>query len=283
MESPDRLTPKDWADCVNLLNNTLGSEMPVERMESYRKLLKDLPVKAVKSAVAKILMENQYLGPNRYPTVAEIRSVATALSIGVVATPEQAFERAMASVKRYGLDQPDKAHEMCGEQVWSCIKMSGGFERFCDCTSADKSALLAQFLDAWQRNVTAEHSRKSLPESMRPETVGLSKIDGKIEQKIVKEQLEKLANNVTLPLLEGESVSEREGVSKWFHKSEIDSNLPVDPRPGDDISRGYYISVRHRGETVYRLKSAQSVKLLMQCAPQLTPGIVAAYSGESNV
>ena len=283
MATTDRLTPKDWFECVNLMNTTLNGEMPAVQMESYRKMLCDLPATAVKNAVVKVLMENTYLSANRYPTVAEIRKLAAELSIGVIATPEQAFERAMASVKRYGLDQPDKAHEMCGEQVWSCIKMSGGFERFCDCTSADKSALLAQFRDAWQRNVTAEHSRKSLPESMRPETVGLSKIDGKIEQKIVKEQLEKLANNVTLPLLEGESVSEREGVSKWFHKSEIDSNLPVDPRPGDDISRGYYISVRHRGETVYRLKSAQSVKLLMQCAPQLTPGIVAAYSGESNV
>lgn len=264
------MTQAEWAKCVQILDAALTGEMSAGQIEVYHRLLKDLPAEKVKLAVYKLLAENKYLNAKRYPNAAEIREAVQILTHGQFATAEEAFKLARAAVKRYGLDQSDKAHQMCGETVWGCIKAIGGFGRLCDCSPVDLNSLFAQFRDAWTRYAGTTQALESLPNGLRPQVVGVpAEKDVSPERKAIELQLAKIGERVTLPLLEGDvepvkRSAKREGGSQIVHESEVDSSLPMNPAPGVDISRGYYTSYTVRGERLIRYFSADLVARMIR-------------------
>jgi hypothetical protein len=231
------MTTEEWASCVQIMNVTLGGEMPFPQLEGYFRLLKHFPGLDVKKAVARILRENEHLHAKRYPSIAEITKAAQACQ-GVLATPEDAYDRARAAVKRYGLDQSAKAREMCGETLWTIMNMSGGYERFCDCSPDERSALFAQFRNAWIGNAQATMDRVA-GDGRGPKVLGLP--DVQEVQKTIQERtvlaLENLANNVTL----SPHSEDAEPVGRPAPQFKIEPGFPVNPKPGDDLSRGYYV------------------------------------------
>jgi len=265
------MNEKQWAKCVEILNCGLAGEMPAAQMEVYRRLLADLDAVQVEKACYKLLAENKWLNSKRYPNPAEIREAVQLLTHGQFATAEAAFERAREAVKRYGLDQSEQAHKMCGDTVWKCIKSLGGFERFCDCTPDDRPALFAQFRDAWNRYTSTTQALETLPNGLRPKVVGMPvEKDPTPERKAIEQQLAKIGERVTLPLLDGpversgKSPAKREGVSQVVSADDVDPELPMNPAPGDDISRGYYTSYTRQGEQVIRFFSAEAVAELIE-------------------
>lgn len=264
------MTQPEWATCVQILDAALTGEMTAGQIEIYHRILKDLPADKVKLAVYKLLAENKYLNAKRYPNPAEIREAVQVLMHGQFATAEEAFKVARAAVKRYGLDQSDKAHQMCGDTVWNCIRAIGGFGRLCDCSPDNLPAMFAQFRDAWTRYASTTQALESLPSGLRPQVVGVpAEKDVSLGRKAVELQLEKLGERVTLPLLEGhvepiKRTAKREGDSQVVHESEVDSSLPMNPAPGVDISNGYYTSYTVRGERLIRFFSAELVARMIQ-------------------
>jgi hypothetical protein len=265
------MTAEQWAKCVQILNAALSGEMSAAQIEVYHRLLRDLPAIQVEKAVYKLLAENKWLNAKRYPNPAEIREAVQLLTHGQFASPEAAFERALAAVKRYGLFEPKKARKMCGETLWKCMRSIGMYERFCDATPDDRTALFAQFHKAWTSFASATTAMEALPEKLRPATVGLpAEEDRSAERKAIEMQLAKIGECVTLPLLDGEVAepikrpAKREGVSRVLSASQIDPSLPVNPGPGDDISRGYYSSITVHGEPFVRFFSAEAVAAMMR-------------------
>lgn len=94
---------------------------------------------------------------------------------GVEMTADQAIGLVWHAVKKhqgYDADCHRAAYADLGPKIVAAMKAAGGYQRFCDCESGDKSSLTAQFREAWNASVRREEQYRRLPTALLPRVNG---------------------------------------------------------------------------------------------------------------
>jgi hypothetical protein len=150
-----------------------GKSMPVEQVDGYFGLLRDLPFAAVELAAKRALLESQY---PMIPPVGVLRRLASA----ALAPPDslwgEAWEQALQAVRRYSLDEEYRALESLPPLVARAAR-AVGWRALCDSNPANCSTLRAQFRDVYTSFTRREEAEQRLPSPLR---AAVAKIAGRI-------------------------------------------------------------------------------------------------------
>lgn len=114
------------------------------------------------------------------PTIADVKEAMQkqrALARGDL-TAGEAWEKVIKAMHRWGYYQPDKAHEMLGDEIWAVIRQCGGWAVCCD---SEMTVISAQFERRYnarkERQAYAEKLPAGLIEGVR-ELLGVMMIEG---------------------------------------------------------------------------------------------------------
>lgn len=154
----------------------LAAGFPFPMAPAWLKLLmeavKHFDAEHVRVAVLRAVMTHEH---QSHPPIATIIRYADEAANGVEMTADQAIGLVWAAVKKHQGHDADchrAAYADLGPKVVAVMKAAGGYQRFCDCKSADKGTLTAQFREAWNATIRRQEQHRRLPAALVPRVNG---------------------------------------------------------------------------------------------------------------
>lgn len=134
-----------------------------EQRKVYFSTLRDLEPKAWESAVSRCLAELEF---KHIPMPGLLRRYADEADHGLDMTADEAFSVLRSAFATCPADDPQKARQALGVDVWEIVQSIGGW--FDCCQSEDRGTLFAQFRDAWNSRVRRQQAQRRLPGGLKP-------------------------------------------------------------------------------------------------------------------
>ena len=152
-----------FAELMGHLISATGKKMATKEVESWRRLLSDIPDEHLKSAILRAACECE-----AFPSVALIRRLAAESRYGATPTSAVAWERVLSAVRRHGIYEPEKAREFVGLLAWRAAGGDQGWRHLCDMEADQRTHFAAQFAKRWDQLATTVEKRRALPARLRP-------------------------------------------------------------------------------------------------------------------
>lgn len=152
---------------LNLLKGLVSATgmRPLEpaECEFWYRCLSDLPDEALRNAVARFAMAG-----DGWPTVAKIRALADEAMHGQPVPAEDAFERLVAVVRRYGSYDPHGGIAKLDDRTKRALNACGGWMWACEMSCENRQIFAAQFRRAYESIKARELEHRRLPAAIRP-------------------------------------------------------------------------------------------------------------------
>lgn len=135
-------------------------------------LLGDMEYKVLNAAIQKYMLTNKFP-----PTIADLREIATTISIGDIPDWGEGWERVLLAIRKYGFYRESEALETMDELTKTCVKRLGWRNL---CMSENNNADRANF-----RMIYEQLSERTKKESVLP--LSLSKTIKQLNTNVVKQ------------------------------------------------------------------------------------------------
>lgn len=171
------MTAIEMAKVLALINSVYqrGDKAPDElTLRTWTELFADDDAREVTAALKGLMLTSKYP-----PTPADLKEALVkqrALARGDL-TAGEAWEKVIKAMHRWGYYQPDKAHEMLGDDIWAVIRQCGGWAVCCD---SEMTVISAQF----ERRYNARKEQQAYAEKLPAGLIdGVRELLGLIEIK----------------------------------------------------------------------------------------------------
>ncbi|TEB15158.1 Loader and inhibitor of phage G40P [Pelotomaculum sp. FP] len=134
----------------------------------WMKILSDIPYDVVQAALAKVLATAKF-----WPTVAEIREAAAAISSPFILSPAEAWGQVIKAVQEYGYYRSGEGLATLDKTVQKAVQAFGGFREICMSENID--VVRAQFMRMYGQFANREKETAVLPESVKNFIGGVAK------------------------------------------------------------------------------------------------------------
>lgn len=122
--------------------------------------LKDLDYKVAEAAL------NKYAATNKWsPSLADIREIATSISMGELPDWGEAWQEVVTAIRRYGSYRAAEAIESLSPLTRKAVEYIGGYYHLC--ASENSTADRANFRDTYSRLVERQKQDAQLPEGLK--------------------------------------------------------------------------------------------------------------------
>ena len=117
----------------------IASAYPSSRWENFDDTLEiwHAMLEALDLPVAQLALKRMIAVLKFPPSVADLREAVAELATQGQLTPGQAWGKITAALRAFGYDQPEKAREALGEDLWSMVGQMGGWTHLCECENPD--------------------------------------------------------------------------------------------------------------------------------------------------
>lgn len=163
------MTNTQMATLLAPLEAAFQKHIPEDMGLLYYEVLGQLDPAAVKAAVLRYIYtnEDQFL-----PAPALLLRYSDEFTHGVEMTSDQAVGLIWQAIKKHAgwdMDSVRAAYADLGPKVSAAMDAAGGYQRFQECTSGEKGALIAQFRQAWDAQVRRDEELRRLPSAVFPQ------------------------------------------------------------------------------------------------------------------
>lgn len=157
------MTTRDFAPLMGGLLAATGTKMAPQDIETWRRLLTDIPDEALRRAMTRACCECK-----AFPTVALIRELAAEEQHGITGTNADVWPHVIKAVRHFGLYGKERAKEAIPPLVWRALGGDVGWEWLCDMEPRERTTAASQFRDRYRELKAAEDRDRRLPQSLRP-------------------------------------------------------------------------------------------------------------------
>lgn len=132
----------------------------------WEKMLSDIPYPLAEKALQKVLSTAKF-----FPTIADIREAAVAISQPLPMTAAEAWGQVMDAINKFGSYRAREAMEWLSPEVSAMVKRFG----FVDiCRSEQIDVIRGQFIKLWESQSKREKEMSALPAPIRELVSGIA-------------------------------------------------------------------------------------------------------------
>lgn len=135
----------------------------------WQELLSDIPFEVAKAAIIKILATARF-----WPTVAEIREAAAAITNPHILSPAEAWALVEQANDRYGYYRAEEGMKSLPPLVQTIVKSLSGFREVC--ASEEPGVVRGQFMKMYDQYAAREREKAVLPSDILELVEGKAKL-----------------------------------------------------------------------------------------------------------
>lgn len=142
------MTKEEFAKGMAILSAVYSKPMPPEQVAIWYTFFENDSLEDFKKAVLTVSATSKF-----FPSIAELKEVMAEDAVGML-TADQAWDKVLYAVRKYGVWQADKAMESLPDAVRLTVNHLGGFKRICE--SEELEWTRKDFMKAYEVNKNRE-------------------------------------------------------------------------------------------------------------------------------
>ena len=120
------MTKEEFANGMAFMSNIFSKDMTAEQVGVWYTFFENDSFADFQKAVRKLAVSAKF-----FPSIAELKEVMAEDAVGML-TADQAWDKVLYAVRKYGVWQADKAMKSLPDAVRLTVNHLGGFKRICE-------------------------------------------------------------------------------------------------------------------------------------------------------